>query len=226
MTPAINSGIALSGGNGTTRQVRSGLTVSKRSYTPWWLSGGIAAANCIALYQSKGAASYAVSKVNLVNPGTYDLAEVGGALNWSAVGWVGISGRYFDTQITMGAGYTVIARVNDSANSYQHFISGGDYPTAKFGFCPRWIDYGGNILFTNYKNAGVSGVGDHVIALAGTNGYVDGILKVTGATAPNSTARIYTQVGGIAKLGIAVAFYNTTLTAAQVAAVSTAMAAL
>ncbi len=42
---------------------------------PWWLAGGIPAENCIAAYQPKGAASYAASKVNLANPGTYDAYE-------------------------------------------------------------------------------------------------------------------------------------------------------
>jgi len=40
---------------------------------PWWLSGGIAAANCVAAYQPKGAASLEASYVNLANPGTYNL---------------------------------------------------------------------------------------------------------------------------------------------------------
>ena len=53
----------------------------------WWLSGGIAAADCIVAYQPKGAASYAASKVNLANPGTYDGTD-GNAPTWDAVnGW-------------------------------------------------------------------------------------------------------------------------------------------
>jgi hypothetical protein len=57
----------------------------------WWLSGGIAAANCIAAYQAKGAADYAASKVNLANPGTYNAAD--GAANPT---WDGTNGWKFD----------------------------------------------------------------------------------------------------------------------------------
>ena len=51
----------------------------------WWLAGGIAAANCVAAWRAKGAASYAASKVNLTGNAAYDLGEIGGgAVSWSA----------------------------------------------------------------------------------------------------------------------------------------------
>jgi hypothetical protein len=53
----------------------------------WWLSGGISAANCIAAYQPKGAVSYAASKVNLANPGTYNATEGTAPAFDTAVGW-------------------------------------------------------------------------------------------------------------------------------------------
>ena len=54
---------------------------------PWYLSGGVSRANCLAAYQAIGAASLAESYVNLVNPGTYDLSG-GTAPTWAAEsGW-------------------------------------------------------------------------------------------------------------------------------------------
>lgn len=54
---------------------------------PWYLAGGVSAANCIAAYQAKGAASYAASKINLINPGTYNLID-GVSPTWDAInGW-------------------------------------------------------------------------------------------------------------------------------------------
>lgn len=51
---------------------------------PWWYVPG---KTCVAAYQPKGAASYAASKVNLANPGTYDATE-GVAPAWdAATGW-------------------------------------------------------------------------------------------------------------------------------------------
>src|SRR4030042_328416 len=55
---------------------------------PWYLSGGIPKADCLAAYQPKGAASYAASKVNIVNPGTYDLTDGAAFPTWDVVnGW-------------------------------------------------------------------------------------------------------------------------------------------
>jgi len=54
---------------------------------PWYLSGGIVAANCVVAYDAKNAASQAASYINLNNPGTND-AVVGSAPTWAAgSGW-------------------------------------------------------------------------------------------------------------------------------------------
>jgi len=54
---------------------------------PWYLSGGIAAANCIAAYQPKGAASLAASYANLPNPGTYNAVPLDAITVLNAYGW-------------------------------------------------------------------------------------------------------------------------------------------
>ena len=50
--------------------------------TPWYLAGGVSAANCVAAYLAKGAASYAASKANLTGDTDYDLTENDGAVTW------------------------------------------------------------------------------------------------------------------------------------------------
>jgi hypothetical protein len=55
--------------------------------TPWYLAGGVYAANCVAAYQAKGAADYATSKVNLANPGTHDLTDGVAPAFSDATGW-------------------------------------------------------------------------------------------------------------------------------------------
>lgn len=55
----------------------------------WWLAGGISPSDCVAAYQAKGAASYAASKVNLANPGTYDAIDGATAPTWNTTdGWI------------------------------------------------------------------------------------------------------------------------------------------
>lgn len=56
-----------------------------------WLPPGISSGNVIAAYEAEGAASYAASKINLANPGTYDITNEGGggAPTWDATkGWI------------------------------------------------------------------------------------------------------------------------------------------
>ena len=69
--------------------VRGHWTVSSGVVTPWYLAGGIAAANCIAAFKAKGAANYAGSKVNLASGGaTWDAVDGVAYPTWaSATGW-------------------------------------------------------------------------------------------------------------------------------------------
>jgi len=53
----------------------------------WWLSGGIAAANCIAAYQPKGAASLAASYVNLTGNTSYNLTTGDAPTFDTSYGW-------------------------------------------------------------------------------------------------------------------------------------------
>ena len=82
----------------------------------WWLAGGIDPDDCIAAYQPKGAASYAASKVNLANPGTYDLTN-GNDPSWSADnGWTfdGVNDHLYETTYEpTNTPFTVIVRLNN-----------------------------------------------------------------------------------------------------------------
>lgn len=61
---------------------------------PWWLSGGISAANAKRAYAPKGAASYAASLTNLANPGTGNATAIGSP-QWDATsGWKFLNGQF------------------------------------------------------------------------------------------------------------------------------------
>jgi hypothetical protein len=64
--------------------------------TPWYLAGGIAAANCLAAFQPKGAASLAASYVNLATSGaTWDCtAPVAAPTFAAATGWTFTGTQY------------------------------------------------------------------------------------------------------------------------------------
>lgn len=86
-----------------------GAAAKTTAVIPWYLAGGISAANCLAAYQPKGAASYAVSKVNLASPGTRNLSDGATPPNWDATnGW------------TAGAGASLLMGnwVFDTAHDY------------------------------------------------------------------------------------------------------------
>ena len=82
----------------------------------WWLAGGIDPDDCVAAYQPKGAASYAASKVNLANPGTYDLTN-GNDPSWSAsTGWTfdGVDDHLYETTYEpTDTSFTIIVRLNN-----------------------------------------------------------------------------------------------------------------
>lgn len=206
----------------------------------WWLSGGIAAANCIAAYQAKGAADYAASKVNLANPGTYNLVEIGGAVNWSAsVGWSGFStlSRCLDTKIAniINQSSSAVIRVTDVSNNST--VMFGGYDNAADGIYFAYFTSTGWQFFLNQgpvtQNVATS-TGTGVLAIAGPDYFLDGIDKGNFSQTANTLARSpyigaqhYTTPVQYTNGSIqAVSVYNSTITPAQVAAVSNAMAAL
>lgn len=94
---------------------------------PWWLSGGIAAVNCIAAYTPKGAVSLAASYDNNAAPGnglpdgTYDAMVVQGRTPaWSAVrGWYNdqIGCRGLTTSVYPAKGWSYIIRLVNAGSA-------------------------------------------------------------------------------------------------------------
>jgi len=211
----------------------------------WWLAGGIAAANCIAAYQPKGAASYAASKVNLANPGTYNAADGAAYPTWDATnGWkfLATSSQYLTTGI-------VPSNTNTNNAAIVKFTNGGTV-NYSFLFGARFAA-GGYITgispydsFTGvrYFNCHYSGeikspkATSGILAFSGASAYRNGTDETVTIPSGYSNNGLAYFIGGMNTNGAlaqpttayiqAIAFYNTAITAAQVAAVSTAMAAL
>jgi hypothetical protein len=200
----------------------------------WWLSGDIAAANCVAAYRAKGAASYAASKINLANPGTYDAADGLAYPSWNtATGWsfVSASSQYIDgppQNVITGPG-TIVCRFANYTNGSLMGAGGGG---ANMAINPAGVNYmnggGAGVTVTPGLNAGN-------LCIAGINGYRNGISET--AALPGTTSTTRAMCIGAVRAGpspagfywgdiIAVAMYNRTLTPTQVAAVVAAMAAL
>lgn len=198
----------------------------------WWLTGGIPAANCIAAYQPKGAASYAISKVNLANPGTYDAYEAGSPPSWaSATGWT------FNGSVYLRGGINVSNNVwsylvfeeSYSSDAYDIVLGGQTNPN-NVAICPR---LSGNLSYmngTSLLTGGASITGKHVLAM--TNyGYLDGTSVTTSlGTWSGASIRIdYGSIGGANSFEgniYAIAIYNITLSPTQIALLTTVMRAL
>lgn len=208
---------------------------------PWWLAGG--ATGCVAAYQAKGSASLAASYVNLANPGTYDAAP-GVAPTWSAAtGWTfngttqylttgiipaavtwSFLARYSDAVMTNGRTYGIAGsyHISGDAHRFVLYAGSGDNPNRTA------VGNDGYFSMSTLETAGVLG-------FAGSTGYFNGLT--VGTITPNITRSIKgIYVGAMNTNGTAGGFFkgsfqalavwNETLTAQQVAAVSAAMAAL
>ena len=211
----------------------------------WWLSGGIVAANCLAAYTPKGAASLAASYDNNAAPGnglpdgTYDAAP-GTAPTLVAGGWsfVAASLQYLTTGVVPATGYSAIIQFSGAAFVSNKFLM-GSYGGATSSQLLGWYTSGFNRFA--YQNGGVlfgsafAAAGN--IAVSGTAAYLNGLAEAgaMGAWAGANTFGNYIGAynnAGVGPLGYitatvaAAAIYNTILTAPQVLAVATAMAAL
>jgi len=201
----------------------------------WWEAGG--ATGAVGVYQPKGAASLAASYVNLANPGTNDAAP-GVAPTWaSGTGWsFNGSTQYLTTGLVPASGYSMICQYDGLSGASIEVLCGiaSTVDDARFWIMPRhtadlhiW-GYGDAINTTATRSA--SGV----MALAGTNGYLDGVLDGPAGTWNSTVLDIYiggnnSDTGILNTIGgniSALAVYNTTLTGPQVAAITTAMQAL
>ena len=195
----------------------------------WWDYTGVVAA-----YDAKNASSLANSYVNLANPGTYDCTP-GVAPTWAnGTGWTfNGSTMYLDTGILTGGTSTNLAwscavRWNSQTRRTRQYlfgIQGTDGTSYGFKINPRDGVSPGTVLFYNAR-VGVSTSNpatSNVACIAGTNGYLNGVLEVSGLgtrNIPNDTIYIGAENdGGVMDnptdgVIVAIAFYNTVLSAA------------
>ena len=218
--------------------VISKMPVIKTGGSPAWYRAGGAPAP-VAAYQAKGAASLAASYVNLANPGTYD-CTLGSAPTLSG-GW-GFNGtsNYLKTGVVPSANsWSAVIQFSAAATP-----AGGTYAfgvldgatTKFFGIAPTYATT--DCLFANANlvqiAAGAKTSGN--LAIAGAQGYYNGSTfgSAISQSGLNPAREIFIgclnnsgSAGNYLAITIhALAIYNTTLTAGQVSAIATAMAAL
>ena len=199
----------------------------------WWLSGGIAAANCIVAYTAKGAGSYALSKVNLANPGTYDLADGATYPTWNtATGWGFSSTKVLTSNFTAkgtNKAYSIIARIDeliDDITSNTYFGTQGsslDSLNLIRGFSTQKLQWNSSGYFIK---ADATKSGNVVMAISGNNPYLDGNDLGTISNA-NAIANDGLRVGSSGTFTfVAGAIYDTAITPTQVGLLTTALYAL
>jgi len=197
-------------------------------FTPWWLAGGIPKGACVAAYQPLGAKSLRDSYTNLANPGTYDAAPGVAPTFNTATGWTfNGSDQYLETSITAQITWSAFVRFSNVTSSGYQYLFGyyitGVHEFAIFPATSGGVYYSNGAAITVLP-ALTSGVLGFAGKTAYRNGNVDGSIGA-GGWANDTTVKIG---GGQATRYIAgkiqaFALYDITLTAPQVAAVSTAM---
>lgn len=210
---------------------------------PWYLLGGVTAAQCVAAYQPKGAASLAASYINLNNPGTNDAAPGTAPSFAAATGWgfAAASTQYLKTGITPAAvsGYS----------TYSMIVQFSGLSGVRLGMCgcgPGWnnatnafaIMYWQGSL-RQYINGGFKSVAATESAgnycLASREGFYNGASDGTWTGGSLTTpAEIY--IGALNNAGtpavygtmniLSLAIYSITLSSTQVGLIAPAMAAL
>jgi hypothetical protein len=209
----------------------------------WWdLNGTIT--SCVAAYQPKGAASYAASKVNLANPGTYNAADGAAYPTWAAeTGWTfnATNSQYLATGIPIVSGMTIIHRYyNLSGDGY---ITTNAVNDVRYTMLPWMKAAGGTKAAAGYGTSGLLALGDGtsstegVLALNNLGLFLNGTrIRDLSAASWSGTSTDTFPIGCRTTLGTlssfatgnvyAIAFYSGTLTAEQIASLTTAMNAL
>lgn len=205
----------------------------------WWEVSG---KTCLAAYQPKGAASYAASKINLANPGTYNLADGAAYPTWDpSTGWTFVATSYQYLRVAsfvVSEQATVIMRlkckvVTHYGSCLSMVTDSDDNPTKalRVHTTPLYQFMSGNVGGT--WETTVAGV-DCVLAVNENEGYGDGVKRVSIANGTRNSNRL--GIGGYYRgwgTGnyydgevYAAAIYAESLSGSQIAALSAAMAAL
>lgn len=195
----------------------------------WSVPSGVTAP--VAVWQSIGMSSYANSKINLINPGTYDLIKVNAAdPTWDTVnGWVGdgqTNGSILNTQITGNYGWSVVifGSFTSQATAYRIFgtddyfaLYNRDITSPKFEF---YRGAAGTLL-------GSSAVSAYCLAACNRSYYLDGsLVGVNSNSTTGDLSKPYylmgmngsTAAGGTYKI-YAVAIYNYEISSPQLTSI-------
>lgn len=205
---------------------------------PWYLAGGVSAANCIAAYQPIGAADYAASKVNLANPGTHNATDGAEYPTWNATdGWIGNgSSQYLLTDIVQDSlSWSVAMRFTNKTDGTKYIASSYNYSSTnrRFGF----YGDGSSLIYGNAQNIYSYGSvpSSGVAILSGFDAYFDGSDVGDISEGANITSGTFTILARKSGANIAyfsdtkiqaLSIYDTALTSYQAAAITTAMNAL
>jgi hypothetical protein len=203
----------------------------------WYLPTGIVAADCLGAYRFKGAASEAVSLVNLVTPGTYDLTK-GGSPTWNiSTGWTfNGSNNYLETGLDPANTWTALCQYTNAVTNEGALFGVDTVDYIYFFFMPILVT---NHCYANCVDNRVFVSGNKTAGnacLTYNQGYFDGLadgdpLGTDGFSSTGSTIALGCAKQGTSKVNYssvkiqAFAIYNKTLTAAQILSVATAMAA-
>lgn len=200
----------------------------------WWEAGG--ASGAVAVYQPIGAADLANSYTDLSGNGND--AAPGVAPTWDAVnGWTfNGTNQYLDSGVVPANDqtWTMIVHLTSWASGDSR-IAGSLNDNDSFFSLRATTTLG--ILYGNGSKSVFSApaVSSGVFAVAGNNGYRDGIIDKSGWTGWTGTPieiyigalNLQTNPAAFGEFKMqAIAIYNNTLDAAEVLAVSNAMAAL
>jgi len=203
----------------------------------WYNAGG--APNPVAAYRFKGAASYAAAKVNLVTPGTHDAVDGAAFPSWNAATGCAFDdtlSQYLTTDVVVAANAwtTIIQFANAAGNIWARLCGASDDWFVRYFF--SWSTGGAG---ASYRNGSVLVVAPVITAgnlcMAGATAYRDGvndgIIPVSAVPAAAQYIGAMNEAGapmaGTFLTGdvIALAYYDVTLSAPQVAAVKATMAA-
>lgn len=205
----------------------------------WWTYGG--ATGCVAAYQPKGAASLAASYVNLANPGTYDAAPGVAPTFDAATGWsfAAAASQYLNSGVPGTSALSMLIRFSNASGALVSFGAAIETGGTKYilwrprNTTNRQLYLASSSLIK--AGALTSGVFGYAGATVFLNGLSDGsVLPMPSLPAGLPGIAIY--IGALNFAGTAaqfsginvqaVAIYSDTLSAGEVATVSSAMAAL
>lgn len=204
---------------------------------PWYLNCGIPKANFVAVYRAKGATSYAASKINLVNPGTYDATNGAAFPTWAtATGWTFNAAlvQYLETGIIhANCNYSLFVQYADIAVTCALY---GAYDDAAANDV-IYVDLaGGNIAVYNggvNSTAPVLATGNY--GFAGKKRYRNGVEEVGEVPAGGTPSVLPSLIGANAQPGpynyvtgkiYSIVVCKVVLIPAQITKLVTAMAAL